>query len=87
MDLSMAVVDTYDAARAQGLSRAGALLGAVSVYIARHPELSISEAGNEVVCILRHAAELASAENDALACAAGQAARVHEHKTTSSYGR
>jgi hypothetical protein len=62
MDLLMDVVDAYDAARALGLSRADALLGAVNVYIARHPELSFKEAGNEVVRILRHSAEMAAAQ-------------------------
>lgn len=62
MDLLTDVVDAYDAARARGRSRADALLGAVNVYIARHPELSLSEAGNEVVRILRRSAEMAAVQ-------------------------
>jgi len=61
MDMLTAVVDSYDAARAMGQSRADALLGAVKLYIARHPELSLCEAGNEVVRILRQSAEFGAA--------------------------
>ena len=86
MDLPMAVIDSYEMARARGHSRADALFGAVSVYAARHPELSISEAGNEVVRILRRAAELAAAGSDALVRAAGPAAlRADEQSMTSGY--
>ncbi len=60
MDLLTDVIDAYDTARAQGQSRADALFGAVNAYIARRPELSLSEAGNEVVRILRRSAEMAA---------------------------
>ena len=88
MDLPMDVIDAYDTARAQGQSRADALLGAVSVYIARRPDLSISEAGNEVVRILRQAAErTAAAESASVRVAGTPFPNVHEHETTSAYGR
>jgi hypothetical protein len=87
MDLPMAVIDSYDAARAQGQSRPDALFGAVTLYLLHRPELSISEAGNEVVRILRAAADVAAAEGTARTCvAAARSSGVEAQQATSSYG-
>jgi hypothetical protein len=74
MDLLADVVDAYDAARALGQSRAEALFGAIGVYVARHPDVSVSDAGNEVVRLLRQAAEMTASGKGAIAYATAQAA-------------
>ncbi|HEX2117004.1 MAG TPA: hypothetical protein VHM01_21585 [Alphaproteobacteria bacterium] len=62
MDSFVPVIDTYDTARAAGLSRADAFARAIDAFRAQRPDLSIGEAGREVTRILLRAA--AAAQGD-----------------------
>jgi hypothetical protein len=56
MHLADAVVETYDAARARGESRASAFAEAVEAYAARHPHLRGNESVVAVARLLLQAA-------------------------------
>jgi hypothetical protein len=54
--MDIMIINSYDVARKQGLSRPDALLRAVRVYRDRHPEMEPEEAGRDVVRMLLQAA-------------------------------
>ena len=56
MHLADTVVETYDAARARGESRASAFAAAVEAYAARRPHLRGNESAVEVARVLLQAA-------------------------------